>query len=177
MFLMYCRDIAFRLVRVAAGKVLNVEWKLSEAHTLKKLNLVKFVKNDQSNLRRSQLDTEIAKRVLAADAKAPRLILMLVKRLGQFKFKFPSLCLPMIFAGIKVSLPLGVRVKEIVAVLVKVLKTLWTVATGTRLQVTRAFVKEVLLQMQGATLDWQFAEALTDGTVAVETSFTRKSKA
>jgi len=58
-----------------------------------------------------------------------------------------------------------------VAVLAKLLNIFWTVAMGTRLQVTRAFLKEVLLQMQGATLDWQFV-ALT-AAAAAEPSKTR----
>lgn len=75
----------------------------------------------------------------------------------------------MTLAGIKVSLALGVRVKEMVAVLANLLNIFLTVAMGTRLQVTRALVKDVPLQMQGATLDWQFC-----AVAAVKPSITRK---
>lgn len=93
--------------------------------------------------------------VWAADAKAARSILMLVKRLGQLRINALIFCFPITFAGIKVSFALGVRVREINAVLINLLKTFLTVATGTRLHVTRAYANLGLLQIQGATLDWQ----------------------
>ncbi len=59
MFLMYCKAMANRLGKVADGKVLKVQWKLSEAQTLKKPKLVKFVKKDQSIVHKSQLETDM----------------------------------------------------------------------------------------------------------------------
>jgi len=82
---------------------------------------------------------------------------MFVNRLGQLRFN-----------------ELGVRVKEMVAVLTNLLNIFWTFAMGTRLQVTRALEKDVPLQMQGATLDWQFV-ALPDGA-AEEPPMTRTVK-
>ncbi len=99
---------------------------------------------------------------------------MFVNRLGQLRFKVPIFCLPITLAGIKVSFELGVRVKEMVAVLTNLLNIFWTFAMGTRLQVTRALEKDVPLQMQGATLDWQFV-ALPDGA-AEEPPMTRTVK-
>jgi len=51
--------MALRPVKVADGKVLYVQWKLSEAQTLKKHKLVKFVKKDQSIVHKSQLETDM----------------------------------------------------------------------------------------------------------------------
>ena len=51
--------MANRLGKVADGKVLNVQWKLSEAQTLKNPKLVKFVKKDQSIVHKSQLETDM----------------------------------------------------------------------------------------------------------------------
>lgn len=56
---MYCKAMPLKLVKVADGKVLNVQWKLSEAQTLKKPKLVKFVKKDQSTVHKSQLETDM----------------------------------------------------------------------------------------------------------------------